>query len=127
MLKITYTENGLHLERIGVSLETWLSNRVLVCLRAGTSIYAEPGTASLLLPLDLPYFRDSKLSQEQEGSLVTIDICDESSAEAIFKGTWVATEGDCENGIFVCSLEEELEFFLHRLWQEKNLDASLID
>lgn len=126
MLKITYTEKGFYLEHLSESLETWLANRVLVCLRATASIYVEPSTASLLLPIDLPYFRDLEALEERSSNLLELNICDDYSAEVSLQGTWITTNENSEEGIFVSSLDERTEFFLYQLWKEGNLDTSLI-
>jgi hypothetical protein len=126
MLKITYTENGFYLEHLSESLETWLANRVLICLRATASIYVEPSTASLLLPIDLPYFRDLETLEDRSSNVLELYICDDYSAEVSLQGTWVTTDEDSEEGIFVSSLDERTEFFLYQLWKEGNLDTSLI-
>lgn len=127
MLKITYTENGFHLERLTASLETWLANRVLVCLRASIAVTAEPSTASLLLPLDLPYFRDLEALENRSHGVIQLDVCDDYSVEVGLQGTWVATSEDSEEGIFVCSLDDNTEFFLYQLWKEGNINPSLIE
>jgi hypothetical protein len=126
MLKITYTENGFYLEHLSESLETWLANRVLICLRATASIYVEPSTASLLLPIDLPYFRALETLDDRSSNVLELNICDDYSAEVSLQGTWVTTDEDSEEGIFVSSLDERTEFFLYQLWKEGNLDTSLI-
>ena len=126
MLKITYTENGLYLEHLSESLETWLSQRVLICLRATASVYVEPSTASLLLPIDLPYFHDLEALEARNHNILELDICDDDSAEVSLQGTWVTTDEDSEEGIFVCKLGDRTEFFLYQLWKEGNLDTSLI-
>ena len=127
MLKITYTENGFYLERLTASLETWLANRVLVCLRASAAITVEPSTASLLLPLDLPYFHDLEAIKNRSNGVIQLDLCDDYSVEVSLQGTWVATNEDSEEGIFVCSLEDQTEFFLYQLWKEGNINPSLIE
>lgn len=127
MLKITYTENGFYLERLTASLETWLANRVLVCLRASAAVTVEPSTASLLLPLDLPYFRNLEAIKNRSNGVIQLDLCDDYSIEVSLQGTWVATNEDSEEGIFVCSLEDQTEFFLYQLWKEGNINPSLIE
>lgn len=127
MLKITYTENGFFLERLTASLETWLANRVLVCLRATAAVTVEPSTASLLLPINLPYFRDLKAIEERTNGIVRLDLCDDYSIEVSLQGTWVASNEDSEEGIFVCSLEDNTEFFLNQLWKEGKINPSLIE
>ena len=125
MLKITYTENGFFLERLPDSLEIWLSQRLLVCLRAAASVYVEPSTASLLLPVDLPYFRDLQVL-EDGNNVIEFNLCDDYSAEVSLQGNWITTDKDSEEGIFVCNLDERTEFFLYQLWKEGNFDPSLI-
>ena len=124
MLKITYTENGLYLEYLTESLEEWIAKRILVSLRAATSIYVEPSTASLNLPANLPYFQDLTALNAEEG--IEFAPCDEEYIEIGFSGTWVSSEVDNEEGIFVCDLKDSTEFFLFKLWQESQLGASVI-
>ena len=125
MLKITYTDNGFFLERLTDAVETWLSQRLLVCLRAATSVYVEPSTASLLLPVDLPYFRDLQ-ALEDSSNVLELDLCDDYSVEVSLQGNWVTTDKNSEEGIFICNLDEQTEFFLYQLWKEGNFDPSLI-
>jgi len=54
MLKLTYTDVGLHLERVPIPLEATVALRVILAMRTGSTLYAEPGRASFLLPADLP-------------------------------------------------------------------------
>ncbi len=126
MLKIVYTEKGLHIERLSESLETWLANRVLISLRSNVGICAEPSSASLIIPRDLPYFQDLSLSEEIQD--FRIDVCDSYSAEISLEGSWIATPENREEGIFVCCLTKKTEFFLHQLWREGTFNStSLIE
>lgn len=126
MLKISYTEKGVHIERLNEPLETWLANRVLVSLRSTVGIFVEPSSASLIVPRDLPYFQD--LSESEENPDFQIDLCDSSCAEISLEGSWIATPENSEEGIFVCCLSSKTEFFLHQLWREGNLNTtSLIE
>jgi len=56
MLKLTYTEFGLHLERVTVSLETLVSQRVVLALRMGQTLHVEPSRAAFLLSIEVPGF-----------------------------------------------------------------------
>ncbi|GAB4525037.1 MAG: hypothetical protein Tsb0014_04030 [Pleurocapsa sp.] len=125
MLKITYTDNGLHLEYLTESLEEWIAKRILVNLRAATSIYIEPSTACLVLPANLPYFQNLE-ALEAESDKIELTNCDEDYVEVAFQGTWVSSQKDSEEGIFVCDLADSTEFFLFKLWQESQLGASVI-
>ena len=124
MLKIAYTDKGVHIERLNESLETWLTNRVLISLRSTVGICAEPSSASLIIPRDLPYFQD--LSSSEETQDFQIDICDSSFAEISLEGSWIATPENREEGIFVCCLTTKTEFFLHQLWREGNLNTTFL-
>jgi len=124
MLKIAYTEKGIHIERLNESLETWLTNRVLISLRSAVGICVEPSSASLIVPRDLPYFQDLSVSEDIQD--FQIDICDSSCAEISLEGCWVAAPENLEEGIFVCCLSKKTEFFLHQIWKEGNLNTTFL-
>ncbi len=125
MLKITYTETGFHLEYLTESLETWVSKRTLVSLRAATSIYVEPYTASLMLRANLPYIKDLKTLTE-DNEIVELTACDDEYLEVSLQGTWVSSQENSEEGVFVCEMNPNTEFFLNKLWQEYQLGASVM-
>ncbi len=126
MLKITYTNTGFYLEYLQESLETWLLARVLLCLRASTSIYVEPSTASVLIPGDLPYIKKIAALQDENGGVVELTPCDEESVEFRLRGTWITTKENSESGIFVSNLSDHAEISIYQLWQSANLGSSLI-
>ena len=126
MLKITYTETGFYLEHLKDTLEAWIATRVLLCLRAATSIYVEPSTASFLLPEDLPYFDQLKNLQTDHGETMTLIPNEDNFLEVCLQGTWITAAADSEEGVFVCSLCDRTEFFLYQLWQEANLNTTLV-
>lgn len=124
MLKIAFTDKGLHIETLNEPLETWLSNRVLISLRSTVGICIEPSSASLIVPKDLPYFQD--LSADEDIQDFQIDICDSSCDEVSLSGYWVAAPENIEEGVFVCCLSKKTEFFLHQLWKEGNLNTTFL-
>ena len=124
MLKITYLENGIYLEYLEESIETWKATRVLVSLRAGASIYTESSTACLVLPAYTPYL--SGLVELEERKLIKIIPCDEKYLEVSLLGTWIAQSEDSEEGVFVCELNHSSEYFLYKLWQESQVGTSLL-
>lgn len=126
MLKITYTNTGFYLEHLPESLETWLVERVLLCLRASTSIYVEPSTASVLLPGDLPNIQNIAAFKDEYEGIIELDPCDEESVEFRLRGTWITTKENSESGIFVSTLGEQAEMSIYKLWQSANLGTSLI-
>ncbi|HHP7230308.1 MAG TPA: alr0857 family protein [Xenococcaceae cyanobacterium] len=126
MLKITYTENGFYLEHLTETLETWLAKRVLLCLRAATSIYAEPSTASFLLPEDAPYLEQLKTLHNSEGEIIELVANEDNFLEVSLQGTWVTAEENSEEGVFVCTLSDRTESFLYQIWQEANIGTTLV-
>ncbi len=126
MLKITYTENGFYLEQLNDSPENWIAKRVLLCLRAATSIYFEPSTASFLLPDDLPYFEQLKTLQSGHGDTMELISNEDDFLEVSLQGTWVTAEENSEEGVFICTLCDRTEFFLYQLWQESNIGTTVV-
>lgn len=134
MLKLTYTENGFYLERLSNSLEEWVATRVTLSLRAGASLWVEPSMAAFLLPRDMPQLANlEKEVRQQEIEGITLSICDADYLEVSLKGTWMSSDPDGEEGVFVVSLchsscggdsGHRLEFFLWKLWQESQTYVS---
>jgi hypothetical protein len=120
MLKLTYTENGFYLERLAQPLEEWVTARVILALRAGTSLCVEPSTASFLLPVDMPHLRHLERHQEGEDA-IALSICDTDYVEVSLQGTWMTSDSDGETGVFVTSMSYNVEFFLLKLWEESKV------
>jgi len=120
MLKLTYTENGFYLERLAQPLEEWVTARVILALRAGTSLCVEPSTASFLLPVDMLHLRHLERHQEGEDA-IALSICDTDYVEVSLQGTWMTSDSDGEAGVFVTSMSYNVEFFLLKLWEESKV------
>ncbi|NEN99844.1 MAG: hypothetical protein F6J94_16585 [Moorea sp. SIO1F2] len=126
MLKLIYTENSFYLERLAQSLEEWVTTRTLVSLRAGASFYIEPSTASFLLPANLPHLRQLEVFVRQDKTdAIALSICDAEYVEVSLQGTWLTSDPEDEEGIFVTAMNYAVEFFLYQLWQEANHRASV--
>jgi hypothetical protein len=126
MLKITYTENNFYLEYFQESLESWIAKRILLCLRAATSIYVEPSIASFIIPANLPYLNDLETLKAENDDLVSFIPCDDKWVEIGLKGTWISSKEDGEEGVFVCSMKNSTEFFLYKLWEESRIETSIM-
>lgn len=120
MLKLTYTENGFYLERLAQPIEEWVTARVILSLRAGTSLVVEPSTASFLLPVDMPQLRHLERYQDGEDAIV-LTTCDAEYVEVSLKGTWMTSDTNNAEGIFVASMSYAIEFFLIKLWEESQI------
>ncbi|MBC6473624.1 MAG: hypothetical protein GDA48_13080 [Hormoscilla sp. GM102CHS1] len=111
MLKLTYIENDFKMER----LEDWVETRIMLARQAGVGFNIEGSTASFLLPIDLPYL--SKL-QVECAEAIALSACDADYIEVSLKGTWIASEAQGEEGVFVLEMGDRAEFLLFNLWQE---------
>jgi hypothetical protein len=120
MLKLTYTENGFYLERLAQPLEEWVTARVILALRAGTSLCVEPSTASFLLPADMPQLCHLERHQEGEDA-IALSVCDAEYVEVSLQGTWMTSETNGAEGVFVTSMNYAVEFFLIKLWEESQI------
>ncbi len=119
MLKLTYTHDGFYIDYLQESLETWLTTRVILALRSGTSLCVEPSSASFLISLDLPYVNQLLEDvNEFTGEIVEVNRCDEEAMEVVLEGTWLGSDIASEEGIFVCRLSDRLESLLYQIWQE---------
>ncbi|HEY9832670.1 MAG TPA: alr0857 family protein [Stenomitos sp.] len=125
MLKLTYTENGFYLERLAQPLEEWVTARVILALRAGTNLCVEPSTASFLLPANMPQLRHLERQKEGEDA-IALSLCDAEYIEVSLKGTWMTSDVDSAEGVFVTSLNYAVEFFLIKLWEESQIRTSCL-
>lgn len=127
MLKLTYTENGFHLEHLTQSLEKWVTTRVFLALRSGTGLCIEPSTACFLLPRNVPYLTDlEKLTQGENREILELSYCDAESVEVSLQGTWISSDVESDEGLFVCVMSEQAEAFLYELWKEVQFGAYVV-
>lgn len=123
MIKITYLENEIRLEHLTKSTEVWKSDRILLNLRAGISIYTESGVGSLIFPVTPSSIENfAKLA---ESEMVYVNPCDREYVEVSLLGTWIAENQDSEEGIFACDLTHEKECLIYQLWQESFVETSV--
>lgn len=112
MLKLTYIETGFHLELLAKSLEEWIAMRVILALRVGECICVEPSTASFLLPANLLGLDLLEAEVQQQGTdIIALSACDAEYVEVILKGTWLASDLERAEGVFVAVLSHSSEFF----------------
>lgn len=127
MLKLTYIETGFYLEYIAKSLEEWVQGRVILALRVGECLCIEPSTASFLLPADLPGVDTLAVEvRRQAPESITLSVCDAEYIEVAIKGTWVSSDTDSNEGVFVAVMSHSIEFFLLKLWQDAQVNASVL-
>lgn len=116
MLKLTYTETDFSVERSTESLESWVSARIVLALRLGHSYTVEPSTASFLLPAHLPGLKSLKHEIERMGFLEW-EACDAEHVEISLRGTWLSTDLEAPEGVFVTTVSDAAERLLLEMWR----------
>ncbi|HIK55183.1 MAG TPA: hypothetical protein IGS37_08475 [Synechococcales cyanobacterium M55_K2018_004] len=118
MLKLTYTETGLQLEPLSVTVEEWITSRVVLSVRATHPLMVEAATASVLLPLDLPSLETLKTAAAAEAlGAIAFSQCDAEFLEVTLRGTWLSSHPEREEGVFVVTLSPATEALLYQLWR----------
>ena len=126
MLKLTYTEVGLNLERIQTPVdnramnrvEDLITQRVILAVRTGQPVYVQPGRASFLVPAKNVSLKEYKSTVQGE-TIRSIDLTsvDYDSYEISLRGTWIANNSDAFEGMLVTSLNDRIEYYIDRLWR----------
>ncbi len=127
MLKLTYTDVGLYLERLTVSLETLIAQRVILAMRLGQTLHVEPGKAAFLLPMDTPGLErlEAMIRLERVQDVVIIAVDDEC-VEVSIKGNWIAQDVAAHEGTFLAMLGDRTELFVYKLWQVTHSTVSFL-
>jgi len=125
MLKLIYTERSFYLECLALSLEEWIAQRVVLAMRVGQSFYVEPSTASFLLPVDLPGVEMLEaVVKRNDTEIMDLSRCDAEYLEVTLRGSWLSEGSQEAVGVFVTTMSDRTEFFLHKIWQEAQACAS---
>lgn len=125
MLKVTYLESGLYLERLQETVEDWVALRVLLALRMGHRLVVERSTASLLLPIKLVKLSNLETVAPKEKAM-WFSRCDTEYIEVSLQGTWVSSSEQETEGVFVTTLNLAAEEMLFNLWQMSQIGASSV-
>ena len=116
MLKLIYTELGLHMHYEATSLETAIAQYVILNIRAGQSLHVEWGYATFLLPVQTPGLGLLELALRQYSQTLEVTRVDADSVEVVLQGTWMAPSIQAHEGMFLAAYDNETECLLHRLW-----------
>lgn len=85
MLRLTYSDLGLHLEQVVSSIEFAIAQRVALAMRLGQPLCVEPGRAAFLLPIDRVADLGGVL--QAEGTAATVTVVDDQFAEVGLSGS----------------------------------------
>lgn len=104
-----------------------MTTRVIFALRVGDRLSLEPTTASFLLPVDLPGLNLLLAEVRRLGTdEIELCTCDAEYVEVCLQGTWLATEVENVEGVFVAVLSHSTESLLFKLWQEAQVSATVM-
>jgi hypothetical protein len=118
MLKVMYSEAGLHLECLTQLVEDWIALQTILAVRTARRLVVEHCSASLLLRSNLDGLRalEGLLSDEP----IAISVCDAEFVEVSLRGIWISA-GEGEDGSFVVMMSHAAEVLLIQLWQESQV------
>jgi hypothetical protein len=122
MLKLTYTDTGMHLEYLKQSLEGVVSQRVMLALRCRQTLLLEPGGAAFLLPASLPELERLMAGMERVPQQLSLCWSDREFIEVSLSGIWLSALQQGEEGLFLVELPLPEEQLLLQLWQAAHHD-----
>jgi hypothetical protein len=122
MLKLTYTESGLHLEQLDADGEVWVTQRVISAMRSRQPLIVEPSRAAFLLAAAASELADlQRLLGFEQGSAIALVPIDREFVEVSLEGSWLAESSIAEEGMFLASLSDAAEQLVCQLWQVSQL------
>ncbi len=114
MLKIIYTETGLHLELIAVDQADWIAGRLQLATSVGEHLTVSKARATFPLP---DICEVEAYLQQAGASNVSVHRCDRDHVEIGLVGDWLGTHKHSDEGIFIARLSDRVESCLLQLWQ----------
>lgn len=140
MLKLNYTEVGLHMERSMSAPELLIAQRVILAMRLEQPLHVEPGRACFLLPAAVPELEQlEQMLQRKYGQVfnsapidlvdlnpVDLNPVDDDFVEVGLSGSWVAETHEAHEGMFLCMMSNSIESIIYRLWQTSTAQFSLL-
>jgi hypothetical protein len=117
MLKLTYSEFGLRLEKLDDSLEQWVAQHSILALRIGNSICFQPGNAAFLIPANAITAVVDLDRITSPHSPISFSCADKDFYEVNISGVWLFKNGNGAEGLFATSLDEQVESCVRQLWK----------
>jgi hypothetical protein len=128
MLKLSYTDTDLHIEKLSTSVEKWIGQRVLLAMRVGTAVSVEPMNAAFGLSTDISNWKDLEhLICREASDLISLSICDVDMVEIGLAGYWLSSTSQSDEGIFVTHLPTAIESLIVEIWQASQHQQPALD
>jgi hypothetical protein len=121
MLKIIYSETGIHLELIAVNHKQWIAERLKFANSVGEPMLFCRQRATFLVPSPLCEVTNIDADLRNLGAnTVTVYQCDLDYVEVELSGYWLSPQLGSAEGIFVGQQTDPAEFYLWQLWNAAN-------
>ena len=117
MLKLIYTEMGVYMEQVPLTLDAIVSQRVLLSMQSGTTLHVEPSQAAFLLYTDTAGLDClGRILHRRQPQMLAIAPVDTDCVEVTLEGTWLAAHAEAEDGVFLAAYDDETEELIYGLW-----------
>jgi hypothetical protein len=121
MLKIIYSETGIHLELIAINHKQWIAERLKFAYSVGEPMQFSRQRATFLVPSPLCEVTNIDANLRNLGAnTVMVHQCDLDYLEVELSGYWLSSQPDSAEGIFVGQQTDPAEFYLWQLWDAAN-------
>jgi hypothetical protein len=126
MLKIIYAETGQHLEPIAAAspaaklcqCDDWIAKRIEFARSIGQTLLVSQERATFMLPNSIADVTEIDTCLNRLGAeMVTVDCCDLGWVEIELAGSWICTDFDRAEGVFVTEQSDPVESYLVQLWE----------
>ncbi len=116
MLKIIYSETGIHLELIPIAHKQWIAQRLKFAHSVGEPMLIERQRATFLVPSPLCEVAKIYTNLRSLGAkTVTVNQCDRDFVEVEISGYWLSPQPDSIEGIFIGQQTDLAELYLWEL------------
>jgi hypothetical protein len=117
MLKIIYTDTGLHLELLTVDQKQWIAERLKFAQSIGEPMQVSRQIMTFPVPSPLCPATEIDADLRNLGAnTVTVHRCDRDYVEVELNGYWLSNYPDSAEGISICQQTERVESYIWQLW-----------
>jgi hypothetical protein len=132
MLKIIYAETGQHLEPIlaespaakTCQRNDWIAARLKFAQSIGQTLSVSQERATFMLPNSIGNVTEIDTYLNSLGAeMVAVDWCDLGWVEIELAGSWIYTDVDRAEGVFIAEQPEPVESYLLQLWEGAKVES----
>jgi hypothetical protein len=132
MLKIIYAETGQHLEPIPAESpaaklrqrDEWVVERLKFAQSIGQTLLVSQERATFMLPNSIGNVTEIDNCLNRLGAkTIAVDWCDLGWVEIELAGSWIYTDVDRAEGVFIAEQPEPVESYLLQLWEGAKVES----